>query len=128
MHQRKRRLFDHVVLHVKDLAESKRFYRAVVETLGHTISGESQDHFLIDELEFREDVETSRSIHLAFQAENPGSVKLFHETALRFGGKCIGGPESNDLGSYTAHVLDPDGNRIEAIFKGKNQKDVSISY
>lgn len=127
MYQRKRRLFDHVVLHVRDLHESKKFYRAVVETLGHTITREEADHFFIGELEIRQNPETSRSVHLAFQAENPGSVKLFHETALRNGGTCVGVPVSAEPGVYAANVLDPDGNCIEAIFK-KFQKPVSISY
>lgn len=127
MHQRKRRLFDHVVLHVKDLDQSKKFYRAIVETLGHTITREESDHFFINELEIRQNPETSRSIHLAFNAENPGSVKLFHETAIRFGGKCAGRPVCLRPGTYAANVLDPDGNCVEAIFK-ESQKSVSISY
>lgn len=128
MHQRKKRLFDHVVLHVKDLDQSKKFYRAIAETLGHTITREGQEHFFIDELEVRQNSETTKSIQLAFHAENPGSVNLFHETALRFGGKCLGSPkECLEPGIYTAHVQDPDGNYVKAIFKGV-QRTLSISY
>lgn len=128
MYQRKRRLFDHVVLHVKDIDQSKKFYRAIVETLGHTITKEAQNVFFIGELEVRENPETTRSVHLAFTAENPWSVKLFHETALKAGGINMGSPtESRDAGIYTANVMDPDGNYIEAIFKG-NQRNISISY
>ncbi len=128
MYQRKRRLFDHVVLHVKDIDQSKKFYRAVVETLGHTITNEAQDVFFIGELEVRENPVTTKSVHLAFTAENPWSVKLFHETALKAGGTDMGSPaESHDMGIYAANVMDPDGNYIEAIFKG-NQKNISISY
>ncbi len=127
MHQRKKRLFDHVVLHVKDLDKSKKFYRAIAETLGHAITSESQGRFFIDELEIRENHVPTKSVQLAFNAENPGSVKLFHETALRLGGKCLGSPGSIEMGSYVACVSDPDGNTIEAIFKGQ-QKLVSISY
>lgn len=127
MHQRKRRLFDHVVLRVKDLDQSKKFYRAIIETLGHTITKEGTDNFFIDELEIRQHDEISRAVHLAFNAENPGSVKLFHETAIRHGGKCAGGPVSPGPGTYAANVMDPDGNYVEAIFKD-SQKLVSISY
>ncbi len=128
MHQRKKRLFDHVVLHVKDLDQSRKFYRAIAETLGHTITDEGKEHFFIDELEIRQNPETTKSVQLAFNAENPGSVNLFHETALRFGGKCMGSPKScTEPGIYTAHVQDPDGNYVQAIFKG-NQRSLSISY
>jgi len=128
MHQRKKRLFDHVVLHVKDLDLSKKFYRAIAETLGHTITKEDSGRFFIDELEVRQNPETTKSVQLAFQAENPGSVNLFHETALRFGGKCLGTPKQcAEPGMYSAHVQDPDGNYVKAIFKG-TQRSRSISY
>lgn len=128
MNQRRKQLFDHVVLHVKDLDQSKRFYRAIVETLGHTITGEAEKHFYINELEIRQNPETTKSVHIAFYAENPGAVKLFHESALRAGGKCMESPrELLEHGIYTANVIDPDGNHVEAIFKG-HQKNRSISY
>lgn len=128
MHQRRKKLFDHVVLHVKDLDQSKKFYRAIVETLGHTITEEADKYFYINELEIRQNTETTKSVHIAFHAENPGSVKLFHESALRSGGQCIGGPrESKEYGYYKANVMDPDGNCIEAIFK-TTQTFLSISY
>lgn len=127
MNIREKRLFDHVVVFVTDLDSSKRFYQAIVETLGHTISSESSEGFFINELEIRQNTEPSRSIELAFQAENPGSVKLFYETALRLGGKCLGGPGIRDAVSFSAQVADPDGNQLQAVFK-KGQKAISISY
>jgi predicted lactoylglutathione lyase len=127
--QRKKRLFDHVVLHVKDIDESKKFYRAIVEILGHTITGESADHFYINELEIRQNQQTTKSAHLAFHAENPALVKLFHDTALRFGGRCLETPgQKCGKGIYTAHVMDPDGNDIEAIYKDGRENAASISY
>lgn len=127
MQHEKRRLFDHVVLRVKNLDQSKNFYRAIAETLGHTITKEGSDCFFIDELEVREHEEVTREIHLAFKAENPGSVKLFHEAAIRLGGKCLGSPGSPGPGTYVANVEDPDGNVVGAIFKD-TQKSISISY
>ena len=128
MQRKRRKLFDHVVLHVKDIEQSRKFYQAVVETLGHTITAEAKEHFYIHELEIRQDPETTKSVHIAFHAENPGSVKLFHESALRAGGICIGSPgQTKDLGAYSANVLDPDGNYVEAIFKGC-QNSAFISY
>lgn len=125
MHHRKRRLFDHVVLHVKDIDQSKKFYQSVVETLGHTITRESQEGFFIEELEVRQDPETTKSVHLAFYAENPWSVKMFHDMALLSGGKSLETPTEVG-GMYMTNVMDPDGNYIEAIYKG-NHKSISIS-
>jgi predicted lactoylglutathione lyase len=125
MQQQKRRLFDHVVLHVKDIEQSKKFYQSIVETLGHTITRESHEGFFIEELEVRQNPETTKSLHLAFYAENPWSVKMFHDMALLSGGKSVEIP--TELGGmYMTNVMDPDGNYIEAIFKG-NQKHISIS-
>lgn len=130
MKQRKSRIFDHVVINVKDINQSKKFYRAVVETLGHTITGEAKDQFFIDELNIRENPEVSSGcVHIAFYAESPGSVKLFHETALRCGGKCIGAPDERSFsGVYASNIIDPDGNHIEAIYKSRNQRSFPISY
>ena len=125
MHQRKRRLFDHVVLHVKDIDQSKKFYQSIVETLGHTITKESHEGFFIEELEVRQDSMTTKSLHLAFSAENPWSVKLFHDMALLSGGTSVEPPTELE-GMYMTNVMDPDGNYIEAIYKG-NHKNISIS-
>lgn len=129
MQQRKRPLFDHVVLHVKDIHQSKKFYQAVVEILGHSITNVTRECFFINELEVRQDKETTKSLHLAFTAENPWSVKMFHDMALLSGGTSVGKPV--ELGGiYTANVKDPDGNFIEAIFKCKTNahRERAISY
>lgn len=123
MNQKKRPLFDHVVLHVKDIDQSRRFYQAIVEILGHTITEETSNNFYINELEIRQNPEVTKSAHIAFHAENPALVKLFHDTALRYGGKCLETPIQRP-GIFTANVMDPDGNYIEAIYK----KAASISY
>ena len=44
------RLIDHVHLRVTDLAASKRFYRAVLEAVGRTVTSESDKHIGSDEL------------------------------------------------------------------------------
>ena len=128
MQNERRRLFENVVLHVKDLDQSKKFYRAVVETLGHTITKETKEQFFIEELEIRQSSETTKSIQLAFKAEHPGLVKLFHETALRHGGRSLSEPDATEVDSLTAHVIDPDGNDVRAIYRLRSQKTNTISY
>lgn len=112
------RLFDHVHLKVKDISRSREFYRPVIEALGLHMSFDNGDSFCIDELFVTESHEPTHAVHLAFQAENPALVKLFHDTAIKCGGKCNGEPgaRNSHSGHYAAYVLDPDGNNIEAVF------------
>ena len=116
------RLIDHVHLRVSDLQASKRFYLAVMESLGRTDSlVEGKGFFHIDELFVdKADGPVSR-IHLAFQAPDRDTVARFHQAALGAGGRENGPPgeRSYHPGYYGAFVLDPDGNNIEAVFHGE---------
>jgi catechol 2,3-dioxygenase-like lactoylglutathione lyase family enzyme len=114
------RLIDHVHLRVRDLEASKRFYRAVLEALGHELSGEGDGYFSSDELFASDDQEPSARLHLAFQARDPAAVAAFYEAALAAGGKDNGSPGERAYhpGYYAAYVLDPDGNNIEAVYHG----------
>lgn len=115
------RLIDHVHLRVSDLAASKRFYRAVLASLGKpAVLVEGDGFFHADELFFdKADGPVSR-VHLAFQAADREVFKAFHRAALSAGGRDNGAPgeRSYHPGYYAAFVLDPDGNNIEAVFHG----------
>jgi catechol 2,3-dioxygenase-like lactoylglutathione lyase family enzyme len=116
------RLIDHVHLRVFDLEASKRFYRAVIASLGRPDSFiEGSGYFHVDELFVdRADGPVSR-VHLAFQAPDRQTVAAFHQAALAAGGSDNGPPgeRSYHPGYYGAFVLDPDGNNIEAVFHGQ---------
>ena len=124
------RLIDHLQLVVRDLAASKRFYAAVLETVGVPIGGEGADYFWADEL-FVSAI-TSRAAagqptgrhHLAFQAKDRATVDRFHRAALGAGGKDNGAPGERPYhpGYYAAFLLDPDGNNIEAVFHGEAKR------
>jgi catechol 2,3-dioxygenase-like lactoylglutathione lyase family enzyme len=115
------RLIDHIHLRVRDLAPSKRFYRAVLESLGKGESiRESEQHFSADELWIdRADGGTS-IVHLAFQAKDREAVQAFHKAALAAGGRDNGAPgeRSYHPGYFAAFALDPDGNNVEAVYHG----------
>lgn len=115
------RLIDHVHLRVADLDASKRFYRAVLGSIGRADAIlEGKNFFAADELWIdRADGPVSR-VHLAFQAEDREMVQAFHRAALAAGGKDHGAPGERDYhpGYYAAFVLDPDGHNIEAVFHG----------
>jgi catechol 2,3-dioxygenase-like lactoylglutathione lyase family enzyme len=119
------RLIDHVHLRVADVDTSKRFYRAVVASLGFPdILVEGNGFFYADELYVdKADGPISR-VHLAFQARDREAVQAFHAAALAAGGRDNGAPgeRSYHPGYYGAFVLDPDGNNIEAVFHGPSSR------
>jgi len=112
-------------LRVADLEASKRFYRAVCDSLGlKDAFSEGPDFFTADELFVdKADGYTSR-VHLAFQAPNREVVQAFYRAALSAGGRDNGAPgeRSYHPGYYGAFVLDPDGNNIEAVFHGPSER------
>ncbi|HVG59415.1 MAG TPA: VOC family protein [Hyalangium sp.] len=124
------RLVDHLQLVVKDVEASKRFYRAVLETLGIPLGGEGADYFWADELfvSSRESRaaqgELTGRTHLAFQAPSQEAVRAFHAAGLSHGGRDFGAPGLRPYhpGYYAAFLLDPDGNNIEAVYHGKAKR------
>lgn len=59
--------------------------------------------------------------HIAFAAPDPQAVDAFHKAALAAGGIDNGAPGLRlPYGPtyYAAFVIDPDGHRVEAVFKG----------
>ena len=115
------RLFDHVHLHVSDLEASKRFYRAVLASLGlPNVVVEGPGFFYADELFVDQAKGHVSKVHLAFQAADREAVHAFHRAALGAGGHDNGGPgeRSYHPGYYAAFVLDPDGNNVEGVFHG----------
>jgi catechol 2,3-dioxygenase-like lactoylglutathione lyase family enzyme len=122
------RLFDHIHLRVSDVEASKRFYRAVLASLGlPDVLVEGAGFFHADELYVdKADRHTSR-VHLAFTAADREAVHAFHAAALRAGGRDNGAPgeRSYHPGYYAAFVLDPDGNNTEAVFHGPVERSAA---
>lgn len=114
------RLFDHVEIRVADLDASRRFYRAVLASLGLPEPQEGDGFFFTDELVVSQATDYRSRVHLAFQAQDRAGVHAFHAAALAAGGRDHGGPGQRTYhpGYYAAFVLDPDGNNIEAVFNG----------
>jgi catechol 2,3-dioxygenase-like lactoylglutathione lyase family enzyme len=116
-------LIDHIHLVVKDLAASKRFYKAVLAALEVPLGGESEDMIWADELYVSNAHgalgQLTGRIHLAFKARDVAMLERFHRDAIAAGGIDNGapGPRPQYSGKYYgAFVLDPDGNNIEATF------------
>jgi catechol 2,3-dioxygenase-like lactoylglutathione lyase family enzyme len=122
------RLIDHLQLVVKDLPASRRFYEAILQSLGIPIGGAGDDFFWIDEL-FISSADSQAAQgrltgyhHIAFQAKDRAAVDAFHEAGLTNGGRDNGAPGERPHyhpGYYAAFLLDPDGNNIEAVYHGE---------
>lgn len=128
------RLIDHIHLVVRDLAESRRFYEAVMRALGIPVVNMTDDFFYADELAVSS-VDSPAAAgrltgrhHIAFQARDRAMVDAFHEAGLKSGGKDNGMPGERPYhpGYYAAFLLDPDGNNIEAVFHGPATKSADF--
>ncbi len=116
------RLLDHLHLHSRDLAASKRFYRAAFAVLGIAIVEEA-DHFYADEL-WVDEGEPATKVHFAFQAKDRAQVDAWHAAVLAAGGTDNGAPGERPYhpGYYAAFALDPDGNNVEAVYHGPYER------
>jgi len=56
--------------------------------------------------------------HTVFAAKSRSEVDAFYAAALKAGGVDNGAPGTRQHNYYAAFVLDPDGNNIEAVFRG----------
>ncbi len=112
------RLIDHIQLRCADLTTSRRFYAAVLRSLGRELIQIAPGLLVADELCLSpSDGPTSR-IHIAFQVENRDQVQRVYEAGLAAGGRDNGKPGLRADYSpkyYAGFLTDPDGNNVEAV-------------
>jgi catechol 2,3-dioxygenase-like lactoylglutathione lyase family enzyme len=120
------RLIDHFQLVVRDIAASRRFYDAVMKSIGVPPGPAGDDYFSYDEMwvstadsKSAQGELTGRG-HYAFAARDRETVDAFYRAALAAGGRDNGapGPRNYHPGYYSAFVLDLDGNNIEVVYHG----------
>jgi catechol 2,3-dioxygenase-like lactoylglutathione lyase family enzyme len=120
-------MLHHISIGVADVVIAARFYDEVLGKLGY----KRVMDFLPKAVAYGEDapvfwVQVPREgmathgigAHVAFAAKTRKAVDAFHEMALRMGATDNGAPGLRpDYGPeyYGAFVIDPDGNRIEAV-------------
>jgi catechol 2,3-dioxygenase-like lactoylglutathione lyase family enzyme len=120
-------MIDHVSVAVRDLAAGASFYARVLAPLGYTQLvhrpatvgfGKKYPEFWLN---LRADLGTPPSnpgTHIALRAASEEAVRAFHTAALELGATSDGdpGPRQAAMTTYFgAFILDPDGNKIEAI-------------
>lgn len=120
-------MIDHISVGVSDLERSARFYEATLAPLGlscvvtrpATIGfGKNYPEFWINLRTGMAPVAPESGTHICLRARTTGDVDAFHAAALASGGRSDGAPglRPNDrVRYYAAFVIDPDGNRIEAV-------------
>ena len=123
-------MLDHVSLIVSDLSRAEKFYDAIMLALGYPkvardderigygerASAEYPDRCYISIRGGLPKRSESRR-HWAFRAPSRAAVIAFHREGLANGGMDDGAPGLRDYHAhyYAAFVIDPDGNRLEAV-------------
>lgn len=128
-------MFSHVMIGSNDIERSKRFYDAVLGVLG---AGEPMRHQADSghtRLFYRHDGSTfcvtepingekacgANGGTIGFKCNSAEQVKEFHDVAVANGGVSIEDPPGLREGSmgpmHLSYVLDPDGNKLCAIYR-----------
>jgi catechol 2,3-dioxygenase-like lactoylglutathione lyase family enzyme len=126
-------MIDHTGIGVADVGRSAAFYDAALGALGlrrvmqlPKNDGADAVGYGVEYPIFWIDRFHPHSVkqHTAFVARNRAEVDAFYAAALEAGGTDNGPPGFADpatgrpRGYYAAFVLDPDGNNMEAVFRG----------
>jgi catechol 2,3-dioxygenase-like lactoylglutathione lyase family enzyme len=130
-------LFSHIMVGSDDIERSKRFYDAVLGTLGageparnQTNSGHTRLFYRHDGSTFGitepingEEASYANGGTIGFKCNSPEQVKTFHDVAVANGGTSVEDPPGLREGSmgpmHLAYVRDPDGHKLCAIYRGK---------
>ena len=130
-------MFSHVMIGTNDIENSKRFYDAVLGTLGaraplrnEAPSGHVRlfyRHegctFCVTEPINGEAASCANGGTIGFQCSSAEQVKQFHDVAVAHGGTSIEEPpglRERSMGTmHLAYVRDPDGNKLCAIYRPK---------
>ena len=120
-------MIDHVSVGVSDLGRSARFYELALAPLGLTRLierpatvgfGKAYPEFWINLRPRMPRVPAESGNHVCLRARSTAEIDAFHAAAVEAGGISDGAPglrPHDRVRYYAAFVLDPDGNRIEAV-------------
>ena len=121
-------MLNHVSIGVRDVARAAEFYDAVFNALGyrrvmdvlpHAVAyGTKQPEFWVQLPRGQQELTIGNGAHISFAAATKGAIEAFYTVALKNGGKDDGAPGLRPEYApdyYAAFVIDPDGNRLEAV-------------
>ena len=130
-------MFNHIMVGSNDIERSKRFYDAVLGTLGagepvRNVAGSGHvrlfyrhdgSTFCVSEPINDEAATFANGGTIGFKCSSPEQAKQFHDTAVAHGGTSIEaapGLRQGSMGAtYLAYVRDPDGNKLCTIHRVK---------
>jgi catechol 2,3-dioxygenase-like lactoylglutathione lyase family enzyme len=128
-------MFSHVMVGSNDIERSKRFYDAVLATLGageplRNLAGTGHTRlfyrhagstFCVTEPIDGEPATSANGGTIGFKCDSPEQVQQFHDAAVAHGGTSIEaapGLRESKMGSlHLAYVRDPDGNKLCALHR-----------
>lgn len=123
-------IFDHVSIGVNDIKVACGFYKPCLATLGLEVvmdkgfavafgDGSGRQWLWISEpIDNSQPVVPNNGAHFALIAPDRSSVRAFYNAAMAHGGTDAGSPGLRPEyipTYYGAFVLDPDGNKVEAV-------------
>jgi catechol 2,3-dioxygenase-like lactoylglutathione lyase family enzyme len=115
-------MIDHLWIRVADVEAARAFYETAAPHTGFRLGTVVPDrvHFNSPDGPSFGLVagEPTEQVHLAFPAQDDGTVDAFHRAALAAGYRDNGAPGERTqyhAGYYGAFVLDPDGNNVEVV-------------
>lgn len=120
-------MIDHTGIGVADVGLSAVFYDAALGALGMRRVRQMPENLGTEGIGYGFDFPIfwidkfhphSVRQHTAFKANSRADVDAFHAAAVKAGGMTNGPPGMRRPGYYAAFVLDPDGNNMEAVFRG----------
>ncbi len=130
-------MFSHVMVGSSDIERSRRFYDAVLATLGVPEPVSNVNAAGFRRLFYRHDgntfglsepIDGKPATHanggtIGFKCGSPEQVRAFHDAAVANGGAAIEDPPGLREGSlgamHLAYVRDPDGNKLCAMYRVK---------
>ena len=130
-------MFSHIMVGSNDIEQSKRFYDAVLGTLGASEPFRNQapsghirlfyrhdgSSFCISEPINGEEATSANGATIGFKCNSPEQVQAFHDTAVACGGQSIESPpglRESPMGAlHLAYVRDPDGHKLCAYYRPK---------
>lgn len=130
-------MFSHIMIGSNDIEQSKRFYDAVLGTLGASEPIRNQaptghtrlfyrhagSTFCISEPINGEGATFANGATIGFKCDSAEQVKQFHDTAVAHGGVSVEDPPGLREGAmgamHLSYVRDPDGNKLCALYRGK---------
>lgn len=128
-------MLNHVMIGSNDIERSKRFYDAVLGTLGageavrntapsgHTrlFYRHNGSSFGISQPIDGEQATPANGGTIGFKCDSPEQLQRFHDVAVAHGGISIEeapGPRESNMGTmHLAYVRDPDGNKLCAVYR-----------